>query len=278
MALPLPVTPTEIGALTPNTRSEAEAAFAVGPHPHSPISIQSLHHHNHHSHSHSHDCHHSLYNIHTSASSSPVEPQFNAMHQTSSSGPPKPFVPHQDYPMQRRLSHNYLDAANEAGLPPSTCEPPYPTEQTAEQVKGNLSRGTTQAVLQKMDSLTKIINSSGETRAEHTHVTFAGQTTTSGPELDAGTLNKRLAREGHRRTSSITVPVPADLKTTIPGNTTAENVFERPSFDRSMSWKREDKKRALYQQEKLMEEERRNGKNYGYDSAGEEGEPKYAQF
>lgn len=231
MALPLPVTPTDIGALTPNTRSEAEAAFT-----------------------------------------------FNAMYQTSSSGPPKPFVPHQNYSMQRRQSHNYLDAANEAGLPPSTCEPPYPTEETAEQVKGNLSRGTTQAVLQKMDSLTKITNSFGETRTEHTHVTFAGQTTTSGPELDTGALNTRLAREGHRRTSSITVPVPVDLKTIASRTTTTEEVFEKPSFDRSMSWKREDKKRALYQQEKLMEEERRNGKNYGYDSAGEEKEQKYGQF
>lgn len=40
MALPLPITPTDIGALTPNTRSEAEAAFTVRSQaPSQPISI-----------------------------------------------------------------------------------------------------------------------------------------------------------------------------------------------------------------------------------------------
>ncbi|RDI86236.1 hypothetical protein Vi05172_g3713 [Venturia inaequalis] len=236
MALPLSTTPTDIGAITPNTRSAAEAAFT-----------------------------------------------FNALHQTSSSGPPMPFVPHSEYPMLRRQSHNYLDAATEAGLPPSACEPPYPTEETAEQVKGNLSRGTTQAVLEKMDSITKTNSADGAVKEEHTRVNFADSTTTtsSGPAdtsaLDMGGLNKRLAREGHRRTSSITVPVPAGLKENT--NTTGgEQVFDKPLFDRTMSWKREDKKRALYQQEKLMEEERRFGKNYGYDSAGEENSKQYGQF
>lgn len=185
--------------------------------------------------------------------------------------------------MLRRQSHNYLDAATEAGLPPSACEPPYPTEETAEQVKGNLSRGTTQAVLEKMDSITKTNSADGAVKEEHTRVNFADSTTTtsSGPAdtsaLDMGGLNKRLAREGHRRTSSITVPVPAGLKENT--NTTGgEQVFDKPLFDRTMSWKREDKKRALYQQEKLMEEERRFGKNYGYDSAGEENSKQYGQF
>lgn len=266
MALPLPTTPTEFDALTPNTRSEAEAAFAVGPQPSSPSS---------------HFCgpNHIFYQIHTSAPSSPIESQFNTLYQTSSSGPPKPFVvPHPEYPLLRRQSHNYIDAANDAGLPPSTCEPPYPTEATAEQVKGNLSRGTTQAILEKMDSITKTTSANGETKTEHTHVTFSGETTTTisgGPEPDVGDLDMRLAREGHRRTSSITVPVPAGLKEMT--NTTS-NVFKKPTFDRSMSWKREDKKRALYQQEKLMEEERRNGKNYGYDSASEEDPKQYGQF
>lgn len=268
MALPLPITPTDIGALTPNTRSEAEAAFTVGPQVSSqPISITEPAH------------PHPLYHIHTSSPNSPVDAQFNALHQTSSSGPPKPFVPHPEYPMQRRQSHNYLDAATEAGLPPSASEPPYPTEETAVQVKGNLSRGTTQAVLEKMDSMTKTTTTSadGTVKEEHTHVSFAGSTTTTSSVLDIGGLNKRLAREGHRRTSSITVPVPAGLKENT--NTTGgDQAFQKPSFDRSMSWKREDKKRALYQQEKLMEEERRNGKNYGYDSAGEEDPKQYGQF
>jgi len=227
MALPLPITPTDIGALTPNTRSEAEAALT-----------------------------------------------FNALHQTSSSGPPKPFFPRPEYSMHRRQSHNYLDAATEAGLPPSTCEPPYPTEETAEQIKGSLSRGTTQAVLQKMDSLSVSKNSSGETRVEHTHVAFASQSTV--PELDGGMLSKRLSREGQRRLSSNSVPGPASLEAIASKDTTGE-AFEKPSFDRSMSWKREDKKRALYQQEKLMEAEQRFGKNYGYDSASEEQEH-YGQF
>lgn len=274
MALPLPITPTDIGALTPNTRSEAEAAFTVGPQVSSqPISIPDP--------AQAHP--HPLYHIHASSPNSPVDAQFNALHQTSSSGPPKPFVPHPEYPMQRRQSHNYLDAATEAGLPPSACEPPYPTEETAEQVKGNLSRGTTQAVLQKMDLMTKTTSADGTVKEEHAHVTFAGSTTTTSSgsadttALDMGGLNKRLAREGHRRTSSITVPVPASLKENT-NTSRGEQVFEKPSMDRAMSWKREDKKRELYQQEKLMEEERRNGKNYGYDSAGEEDSKQYGQF
>lgn len=185
--------------------------------------------------------------------------------------------------MQSRQSHNYLDAATEAGLPPSVCEPPYPTEETAEHVKGTLSRGTTQAVLKKMDSMSKTASADGAMKEEHTHVAFAGSTTTTSSgladtsDLDMGGLNKRLAREGHRRTSSITVPVPAGLKEST--NTTGGGeILEKPSFDRTMSWKREDKKRALYQQEKLMEEERRFGKNYGYDSAGEQDSKHYGQF
>ncbi|TID26776.1 hypothetical protein E2P81_ATG01239 [Venturia nashicola] len=272
MALPLPITPSDIGALTPSTRSEAEAAFAVRSQasPQSisvPDSAQA----------------HPFYHIHTSSPNSPIDGQFNALYQTSSSGPPKPFVQHPEYPMQRRQSHNYLDAATEAGLPPSTCEPPYPTEETAEQVKGNLSRGTTQAVLQKMDSIIKTTSADGVVKEEHTHVTFVGSTaaTSSGPldtsALDMGGLNKRLAREGHRRTSSITVPVLTGLKEST-NMTGGGEVLQKPSFDRAMSWKREDKKRALYQQEKLMEEERRFGKNYGYDSASEEDPKKYGQF
>jgi len=113
---------------------------------------------------------------------------------------------------------------------------------------------------------------------------FAGArqtTTTELEQVDGGMLNKRLSREGHRRTSSITVPVPESIKTTAPGSENAvpeDAAFKKPSFDRTASWKREDKKRALYQQERLMEEERRNGKNYGYDSAGEEEAPRYGQF
>jgi hypothetical protein len=273
MALPLPITPTDLGALTPNTRSEAEAAFTVSPQ----VSTQLIF-------IPEPALPHPLYHIHASSPSSPVDAQFNALHQTSSSGPPKPFVPHPEYPMQRRQSHNYLDAATEAGLPPSACEPPYPTEETAEQVKGNLSRGTTQAVLQKMDSLTKTTSADGTVKEEHTHVTFAGSTTTTSSDsaaetsgLDIGGLNKRLAREGHRRTSSITVPVPDGLKENV-SPSGGDQAFEKPSFDRTMSWKREDKKRALYQQENLLEAERRNGKNYGYDSAGEEDPKQYGQF
>jgi hypothetical protein len=269
MSLPLSITPTDIGALTPNTRSEAEAAIAVRPLSPSPSPLPP---------------HHPLYHIHTSAPSSPlIDPQFNVMHQTASSGPPRPFFPppHAEYPMHRRQSHNYLDAATEAGLPPSACEPPYPTETTAEQVKGNLSRGTTQAVLQKMEAMTSSSrttdsSTSKTTRTQQTHVAFAaGQT--AFPDGEGGVLKKRLSREGERRTSSITVPIPAELASTTFINTT-EDVFEKPSFDRNMSWKREDRKRALYQQEKLMEEERRFGKNYGYDSAGEEDGLRNGQF
>jgi hypothetical protein len=165
-----------------------------------------------------------------------------------------------------------------AGLPLTACEPPYPTEETAHRVQGTLSRGTTQAVLAKMDSVSK----------NHGHVSFKN--------ADGEALGKRISWEGERRTSSIIVPVALagagagapgggvrvnrdvdgggialgkQVPSIFGGGDAAADLESKPSFDRTQSWKREDKKRDLYQQERLMDMERRNGKEFGYESVSE---------
>jgi hypothetical protein len=129
-----------------------------------------------------------------------------------------------------------------------------------------------------------------------THVRFEN--------ADGSVLGKRTSWEGQRRTSNIVLPVDVSvgagagakagngsavgtenvsryvegggvaLGKAVPsifGGSTAVNDFDpKPLFDRTQSWKREDRKRELYQQERLMEMERRGGKNFGYESASED--------
>jgi len=168
---------------------------------------------------------------------------YNALHQTSSAGYPNPGHP------ARSNSHNYLDAASAAGYPPTSAEPPYPTEATAEQVKGTLSRGTTQAVLQKMESV-----SAGENMS-----------------FEASELGRRVSREGERRTSLIQMT--STSTSTTDGTVDAEGVFggsgeeAKPTFDRRQSWRSEDLKRLRYEQERLMAEiKAEDGKGFGYES------------
>jgi len=141
-----------------------------------------------------------------------------------------------------------------------------------------------------MDSITKTQSVS----KEHIRVSFDYSE-------DGGLLGKRMSREGERRTSSITVPLPAPggvpavnivpaagkenvnmgvegggvaLGNGVPSNVNsgsgAAGNESKPSFARVQSWKREDAKRALYQQERLMETEWRHGKNFGFESGNED--------
>ncbi|KIW08709.1 uncharacterized protein PV09_00655 [Verruconis gallopava] len=102
---------------------------------------------------------------------------YNAFHQTSSAGKPQATTPTaEDLPMRpalkTRTSSNYQAAAALAHV---SFEPPYPTDETAQAVRGTLSRGTTQVVLDKMAT-----EDPGETL-----------------------LSKRQSREGARRTSEV---------------------------------------------------------------------------
>jgi len=133
---------------------------------------------------------------------------FNSTLQTSSAGKPQPHTP---LPASDSSTTNYLSAANAAGL---AAEPPYPDDVPLEHVRslpsGALSRGTTQAVLQKMDSGTE--------------------------------LGRRGGNEGVRRTSAIQVPGGKE------GG--VDGVAQKPGFDRTQSWNKEDLKRAM--SERLM--------------------------
>lgn len=103
---------------------------------------------------------------------------YNATLQTQSAAAPQATTPTGERarpPLHTRNSSNYATAASSANL---SFEPPYPTESTAEAVRGNLSRGTTQAVLERITS------------------------PTSPPPAET-LLSKRASREGERRTSQI---------------------------------------------------------------------------
>jgi hypothetical protein len=100
---------------------------------------------------------------------------FNATVQTASAAAPQATTPPARPPLHTRNSSNYATAASYANL---SFEPPYPTEDTAEAVRGNLSRGTTQAVLERITSPTSV-----------------------SPEETL--LSKRASREGERRTSKV---------------------------------------------------------------------------
>jgi len=211
-ALPVPptsVTPTSPG-LSPNTRAEAEAAFTYN----------------------------ALYQTASAAHPQPITP-LTEMSQ--------PMLPVRGAPSSSGASNgndNYLHAASAAGF---TIEPPYPSDGTAEQVKGTLSRGTTQAVLRKMDS--------------------AGSA--DGFEFGGTVLGKRVSREGERRTSRI--PVPNTDGSAAVNGAGAEAGKEptgmvKPGFDRQVSWSKEDMKRVM--QERLMKDEAGSGENAGYSSVG----------
>lgn len=100
---------------------------------------------------------------------------YNALLQTASAGKPQATTPTVERPsLYTRDSSNYATAAGAASL---SAEPPYPSE-SAEAIRGNLSRGTTQAVLEKMASPTS-------------------------PPPQETLLSKRASREGERRTSQV---------------------------------------------------------------------------
>jgi hypothetical protein len=128
---------------------------------------------------------------------------FNSTLQTSSAGKPQPHTPPAT---SNPSSTNYLSASSAAGL---AAEPPYPDDVPLEHVRslpsGALSRGTTQAVLQKMDSGTE--------------------------------LGRRGGNEGAKRTSAIQVPGSKEGS--------ADGAARKPGFDRTQSWNKEDLKRAM---------------------------------
>jgi len=141
---------------------------------------------------------------------------FNSTYQTASAAAPQPTTPELASNVTTTATHNYLSAAKSAGLPEP--EPPYPSDGLSPLFNGKpggtLSRGTTQAVLQKMDS--------GEV-----------------PIGEA--LGRRATREGEKRTSNIGVDGLGQGKG-IDGATGADF---KPSFDRKASYNREDLKRVV---------------------------------
>jgi hypothetical protein len=154
---------------------------------------------------------------------------FNSTLQTSSAGKPQPTTP---LPSTEPHS-NYLSAASAAGL---AFEPPFPDDVPLEHVRSlpALSRGTTQAVLQKMDS---------------------------GSSVELG---RRGSKEGAKRTSMIKMPGEGvegkDGAVDGVGGASAT----KPSFDRKQSWNKEDLKRVM--SERLMTEVDGSGEAAGYDS------------
>jgi len=160
---------------------------------------------------------------------------FNSTLQTSSAGKPQPTTP---LPSTHPHS-NYLSAASAAGL---ALEPPYPDDVPLEHVRGlpsgALSRGTTQAVLQKMDS---------------------------GSSVELG---RRGSKEGAKRTSLIKMPggdgggKDGVKDGAVDGIDGASG--KKPSFDRKQSWNKEDLKRVM--SERLMTEVDGSGEAAGYDS------------
>jgi hypothetical protein len=158
---------------------------------------------------------------------------FNSTLQTSSAGKPQPTTP-----LPSGLpSSNYLSAATAAGL---VVEPPFPDDLPLEHVRslpaGTLSRGTTQAVLQKMDSGTE--------------------------------LGRRGSKEGVRRTNMIQVPAEKGDGDAGGGTTDdikgVDGVASKPGFDRRQSWNKEDLKRVM--SERLMTEDVASDENAGYVS------------
>lgn len=154
--------------------------------------------------------------------------KYNEALQTSSAGRPQPTTP----TGPSRQSSNYAAAALHSGFNPSA---PYPaslragesTDSAASEEHedvaaafaaalepGKLSRGTTQAVLAKMES----------------------------PEFGSA-LGKRMGREGERRTRLVPVKSNESAEAERGGG-------KKPGLDRQQSWSQEDAKRAMT--ERLM--------------------------
>jgi len=156
---------------------------------------------------------------------------FNSTLQTSSAGKPQPTTP---LPSTQPHS-NYLSAASAAGL---ALEPPFPDDVHLEHVRslptGALSRGTTQAVLQKMDS---------------------------GSSLELG---RRGSKEGAKRTSLIKMPGEGGDGADGAADGVDGAYGKKPGFDRKQSWNKEDLKRVM--SEKFMAQVEGSGEAAGYDS------------
>jgi hypothetical protein len=132
---------------------------------------------------------------------------YNSSRQTASAAQPQATTPATEeeptHPLlQARTPSNYQAAAAVANL---SYEPPYPSDETAEAVRGNLSRGTTQAVLAKMASSENPIES---------------------------LLSKRASREGERRTNALA----ADG---------VDRGSARPNFSQRQSYNQQDLKRLM---------------------------------
>jgi len=155
---------------------------------------------------------------------------FNSSFQTSSAGKPQPTTP---LPLHSSDTSNYLSAASAAGL---AVELPYPDDVPIEHVRGlppgALSRGTTQAVLEKMDSGTS--------------------------------LGRRGSKEGERRTRDIQVPFKKEGGKVDGSNGGVNSGVAKPGFDRRQSWNKEDLKRFM--SERLMTGEGGGDENAGYVS------------
>jgi hypothetical protein len=159
---------------------------------------------------------------------------FNSTIQTSSAGRPQPTTP---------PTSDGLLAPTSAPLPTHLApEPPYPSDGTEARFLGHpgssLSRGTTQAVLQKMDSI----------------------------GIDGAELGRRasLAKEGEKRTAAI--PVPSSDEAGGKAGGAAAAAAAKPGIDRRQSWSKEDYKRVA--SERLMGEDAGTGDGAGYTSKG----------
>jgi hypothetical protein len=202
---PVSITPPSADLLTPNTRTEAEAAL-----------------------------------------------QHNVSCQTSSAGRPQPTTP---LPTSTPTS-NYLAAAEAHGISTGIPHPPTSTStipvlrtedgtasnesyDTYSRVWAPLSRGTTAAILQKMNS--------GD---------YNFGDSTSG-------LARRVSREGERRTSLVTVK-------SREGQADKKDAEPKQGLQRHQSWRQEDMKHSIMQQYMQVPEA---PSSYGYSSRG--GTPMY---
>ena len=130
---------------------------------------------------------------------------YNALVQTASAAAPQATTPTAEKPrptLHTRDSSNYADAATSAHL---SAEPPYPTDETAEAVRGTLSRGTTAVVLERMTSPTS-------------------------PTPEETLLSRRATREGERRTSLVAADGGGS---------------QRPVFNQRQSYNQQDLKRQV---------------------------------
>ncbi|KAF2429400.1 hypothetical protein EJ08DRAFT_650430 [Tothia fuscella] len=178
---------------------------------------------------------------------------FNSTIQTSSAGKPTPITP----PIPTNQNSTFLDpsSANDNTSGPRgggpQPEPPYPSDGTTPHFTGlpggTLSRGTTQAVLQKMDSL--------------------------GLDGIGSELGRRGSREGEKRTRDILLPASAlgganenKGANAKENENKLENEGGKPGFDRRQSYNKEDLKRVM--SEGLMGEGKGEGHGVGYSSRG----------